>query len=69
MTTVTYSIHEIPPTSKERLAELRALADRPYSEIDLTDPDAPETTKEELAQMRPARLKIGFYKETAAEVQ
>ena len=63
---VSYFIEELPPPSREELALMRAIGQKPDEEIDLSD--IPELTEEELAQMRPARLKIGFYRETA-EVQ
>ena len=51
MSIVTFRRDEIPPASEEELAQLRALADRPDSEIDLSD--MPELTDEELAQFVP----------------
>ena len=63
MGTVRYSINNLPRVTKEEIEAMRAMADRPDSEIDYSD--IPATTPEELAQFRPARLKIGFYKEPA----
>jgi uncharacterized protein (DUF4415 family) len=37
MNMVRYERHEIPPLTEEREAELKALADRPDSEIDYSD--------------------------------
>lgn len=45
---VSYTWETLPPMTEERKAELRALADRPDSEIDLTDPDCPGLTDEQL---------------------
>ena len=42
---VSYTIETLPPLSEEQIARLKALADRPDSEIDLSD--IPETTEEE----------------------
>ena len=58
---VRYKIHEVPPISELRLAQLKAMSDLPDSEIDFSD--IPEMTEEELDRMKPARLKIGFYRE------
>lgn len=44
MAIVRYKRSEIPPMSEERKAELRALAERPDSEIDFSD--IPELTEE-----------------------
>lgn len=44
MAIVRYKRSEIPPMSEERKAELRALAERPDSEIDCSD--IPELTEE-----------------------
>ncbi len=43
---VSYRLEDLPPLTDEEIAQLRALADRPDNEIDLTDPDAPELTEE-----------------------
>jgi uncharacterized protein (DUF4415 family) len=48
MAIVRYRADEIPPITKEREAELRALAERPDSEIDLSD--IPEMTDEDWAR-------------------
>ena len=61
MAIVRYSINNLPRVTKEEIEAMRAMAERPDSEIDFSD--IPETTQEELAQFRPARLKIKFYKE------
>jgi len=37
MTIVSYFEHEIPPATKEEIAEMRALAERPDSEIDFSE--------------------------------
>jgi len=50
---VNYTWDTLPPITKEREAELRALADRPDSEIDLTDPDCPKLTEEQWAKRIP----------------
>ena len=63
MTIVSYTIDELPRLTEKEMVELKALSERPDSDIDLTDPDAPALTKEQLAEFRPARLKIGFYRE------
>lgn len=43
---VRYTLDTLPPISEERLAELRELANRPDSEIDLSD--IPELTPEQM---------------------
>jgi len=43
---VSYTLDTLPPISEERLAELRELANRPDSEIDLSD--IPELTTEQM---------------------
>jgi uncharacterized protein (DUF4415 family) len=42
---VSYTLDTLPPMTEERLARLQALADRPDSEIDLSD--IPELTEEQ----------------------
>jgi uncharacterized protein (DUF4415 family) len=46
---------EIPPISKERLAELEVICKKPGSEIDFSD--QPELADEELAEFKP----LAFY--------
>jgi len=48
MAIVRFRADEIPPLSEERKAELRALAERPESEIDYTD--NPEWTEDDWAR-------------------
>ena len=67
MAIVSYTIDELPPITEERMAELRALSERPDSEIDFSD--IPPMTEEQLERMRPARLKIGFYREPEAAAE
>ena len=61
MAIVRYTIDTLPRITEEEMAAMRVLADMPDDEIDCSD--IPEMTEEELAQFRPARLKIRFYKE------
>lgn len=51
MNIVRYREDEIPPITPEREAKLRALAEMPDSEIDLSD--MPEWTKEDFQRARP----------------
>jgi uncharacterized protein (DUF4415 family) len=44
--TVSYTLDTLPPIRPEDEARLAALFARPDSEIDLTDPDAPELSAE-----------------------
>jgi len=46
---VSYTRETLPPRTDADRARLRALAERPDSEIDLTDPDCPELTEEQLS--------------------
>ena len=61
MAIVRYTIDTLPRITEEEMLAMRALAEMPDDEIDCSD--IPEMTEEELDQFRPARLKIGFYKE------
>ena len=51
MAIVSYSLDEMPPMSEEQVARLKALAERPDSEIDYSD--IPELTKERATRMTP----------------
>jgi len=46
---ISHTWERLPSLSEKDRAELRALAERADSEIDLTDPDCPELTEEQLA--------------------
>lgn len=54
MTIVRKTLAEIPPITEARAAELRALAERPDSEIDLSD--APQLSAEAWHNAIPGRL-------------
>jgi len=50
---VSYTMDTLPPLTEEDRARLRALADMPDSEIDLTDPDCPRLSEEQWAKAIP----------------
>jgi len=50
---VSYTLDTLPPMTEEDKARLAALAKRPDSEIDLSDPDCPELTDEQWARAIP----------------
>ncbi len=56
---VSYNWDELPSLMEKDRAELRVWAARPDSEIDLTDPDAPEFLPEAWANAVLAWLKSG----------
>ncbi len=62
MTIVRKTLAEIPPMTEARAAELRALAERPGSEIDLSD--APELSAEAWHNAIPGR----FYRPTKTQI-
>lgn len=61
---VSYDWDEIPPLTEESIARLAELFARPESEIDLTDPDAPELPPEAWANAVRGR----FYRPIKAQV-
>lgn len=63
---VRYTLAELPPLTDKDREELRALAARPDSEIDLTDPDAPELTDEQWANA--TRYRGKFYRPIKAQI-
>jgi uncharacterized protein (DUF4415 family) len=60
---VSYTLDTLPPISDARLEELKALAARPDSEIDLSD--APELTDE---QWKNAIRHRGFYRPVKQQI-
>jgi uncharacterized protein (DUF4415 family) len=63
---VRYTLDTLPPLSEAGLARLKALADMPDSEIDLTDPDAPELSDEHWRNA--ARFRRTFYRPTKEQI-
>lgn len=61
---VSYNWDELPPLTEESIARLKEAFARPESEIDLTDPDAPELPPEAWANAVRGR----FYRPVKAQV-
>ena len=56
MNLVKYNWGKVPLSTPEEEAVMTALAELPDSEIDLSDPDAPPLTDDQLSNMRPSKF-------------
>ena len=54
---VKYDWGKVPPSTPEEEAVMAALAELPDSEIDITDPDAPPLTDDQLTNMRTSKFR------------
>jgi uncharacterized protein (DUF4415 family) len=63
---VRYTFDTLPPLSEAGMARLKALADKPDSEIDLTDPDAPELSEEHWKNA--VHFRGAFYRPTKGQI-